>query len=591
VNIAALGAATLLIGLGALVVVRLVRCMGARDRADARDAASGLAPAAAMAGVILLTRGLGTCASVTATTSLAAATGACGALAVSRQRRGGCGPILTPGARIAIIAAWTLCVATAHAAYSKTRGAIEEWVGPEYTAPASASAGRTDVLLVVLDTLRRDRVGVYGDSRLTPKLDALATESIVYTNAFSTAPWTLPTHASLFTGLYPSQHGVSWGRFGLSERPATIAEMLKRRGYSTHAISNNCLLTAENGYDRGFDSFIELSYHPSVSRWKLALRCGVPARVAQWMGIDRDAATDQGAALSNWMLAKHVARNVVAGPPSFTFINYYEPHDPYEPPARFREALMSPELRRRAETYVQSRDALVTRGCAVHGAVPDEDLPLLRALYDADVAYQDERLGELIETYRRAGALDHTWVIVTSDHGELFGEQGRTYHSAGTHHNLLHVPLIVRPPGGVASRTVDAPVQPVDIFATLAGIAGVDLPPGVTGATPLPLTPDEPPRRDLCVSQTYGASLFALSISQRAEMSGDLTRWLTWMTSVYADGFMLDLDGATPRALYDVRVDPDAEHNLLDVRADIVRSMMTRYERWRQENPQGDRSG
>lgn len=588
-NVGALGAACLAGGLLAFAATRIASAIARK-----RETATGLQPAsvatgAALGMVVLVTGGFGMLTSTPVVASLAGAMGLCGAVVIGRNPKRESPPILTARAKTVIGVIWLACAGLSQAAVATTVRDLNAWFDAAPRATAPAPGPRPHVLLVVLDTLRVDRVGVYGQRRLTPQLDAFAEHALIYTQAYSTAPWTLPTHASLFTGQYPSQHDVSWGHFGLGESPDTLAEIFSRQGYATRALSNNCLLSPDNGYDRGFDSFLELSYHPKLMRWRFALRCGLPKALAAWAGLHADAGYDQGAALTNWMIDRHVKTISASERPTFTFINYYEPHDPYLPPARFREARLTPEQQAATDAYVQSRDDLVTRGCGVHGAVSDEELELLEALYDAEVAYQDERFGELVSMFRDAALWDNTWIIVTADHGELFGEHGRAYHSAGTHPQLLHVPLLVRPPGGVPPTTIHAPVQPVDIFATLVGVAGAPLPAQATGAHPLPLTADVTGGRDVCVSQTYGASLFGLSIAQRADMPGDLTRWLTWLTSVYADGYMLELDGTTPTALYDVNADPRADHNLIEERADLVRSLIKRYEAWQVQNPTGDR--
>ncbi len=583
-NIAVLGAACLVGGLLSFAAFRAVASFSRNREMSIGPAATGAATAASLTIIVMVTEGFGFLTSTPAMASLAGASGLCGAAAISRNSRPKHNPIISGKAKTFLALVWVTCALVSQAAVATTLHDINTWLAPSPTQGQPTKTSQPNVLLVVLDTLRADRVGVYGDSKLTPQLDAFSEDAVVYTEAFSTAPWTLPMHASLFTGQYPSQHGVSWGRFGLSNAPTTLAEIFSSQGYDTHAVSNNCLLSPANGYDRGFDSFIELSYHPKISRWRFALRCGLPKKLAQWAGLHEDAGYDQGAALTNWMLDQHVKQTIATDRPSFTFINFYEPHDPYEPPERFRAAFMTTEQRAAAKVYVQSRDDLVTRGCGVQGVVSDDELALLEALYDADVAYQDERFGELVAMFRDADLLDNTWIIVTADHGELFGEHGRAYHSAGTHPQLLHVPLMVRPPGGVAQTFVDALVQPVDIFATLVEVAGADLPAQATGAYPLPMTTDKTAPRSLCVSQTYGASLFGLSIAQRADMPGDLTQWLTWLTSVYADGYMLELDGTTPTAIYDVKGDPRGDKNLIDERADVVRSLMERYENWTAEN-------
>ena len=207
-------------------------------------------------------------------------------------------------------------------------------------------------------------------------------------------------------------------------------------------------------------------------------------------------------------------------------------------------------------------------------------------LYDADVAYQDQIVGELIDILDDADLLDNTWVVITSDHGELFGEWDMVYHTAGAHYQLLHVPLIVRPPGGVEAQRVDALVQPVDVFMTLALAGGAVIPAGVegtalsVGAYPLPLRADEPSKRTVCFAQTHGASIAGLSVTQRRNLQTDVTRWLRWIDTAYSDGYLLETDSLGQRRLFDVQNDPAMERDLVQQRKDVVNALSEVLENW-----------
>ena len=586
-NTAVLGTASLGFGLVVHAVVHLAATCSSQYRASLAARASGAAAAAAVVVIVVVTDSLGLADGSAMLTPVAAAS-ALFASGVTNRRGGAPTTILSPRGKVAVLCAWAGCLGVTWSAAASTRTDIQSWLQVEdKPAPPPDSP---NVIIVVPDTLRFDRVGVYGESKLTPNIDALADSSIVYTNALSTAPWTLPTHASLFTGLYPSGHGVSWGNFKLGDEPTTLAEIFQRQGYDTYAVSNNLLLKAENGFARGFDSFIELSTHPKVAKWRFALRCGMLRMLAETIGIERFAGVDSGAAWTNWMLAKQIQRSHERKRPFFTFVNYYEAHDPYLPPSPYLEAYLTPEQQRAAKHLVQSRNDLCAHACGVRGVLSEEEIELLAALYDAEVAYQDAMIGKLVDTLRRSGEFDNTWLVILSDHGELFGEGGMVFHTAGWHYQLLHVPLIVRPPGGVAPTRIDAPVQPVDVFATLVNAAGAEMPQGVHHAIPLPWQPSDAPRRRVSFAETHGASLGGLWTAQNRDMQTDLSRWLKWVTSVYADGYLLEIEGDKPTSLYHVAVDPSAENNLIDERADLVRSLLDEYHRFRNRNMPGENS-
>ena len=482
--------------------------------------------------------------------------------------------------RFVVVATWLASVGATAVAAAQTNRHLEAWLRGNAAAETAVAQPAPNIILIVLDTLRADRVGVYGGNGLTPNMDRLAESSITYTNALSNAPWTLPTHASLFTGLYPREHGVSWGHYKLEEGPPTLAELLGKRGYDTFAISNNWLLSEQNGFARGFGSFIETSRDPWLSRWRFALQCGVLRRGIDWINLSADAAEDAGSAWTNWLVHRRLVERGPVDRPFFAFINYFEVHDPYRPPRRYLESHLTPEQREAYRILPQRDDLLAAQACGLADVYSHEQVALMSALYDAEVAYQDEALGELLEMLEHARLLADSWLVVTSDHGELFGEWDMVYHTAGSHAKLLHVPLFVRPPSGTEPQRVDAPVQPVDIFATLLAEAGIELPPEVRRAYRLPMGEDDPAERAMCIAETHGASIAGLSMSQRRNMQADLSHWLTWVTSVYADGYLLELDSRGPRGLYNLGNDPEMNDNLVEAMPERVQFLVSRFQDW-----------
>jgi arylsulfatase A-like enzyme len=205
----------------------------------------------------------------------------------------------------------------------------------------------------------------------------------------------------------------------------------------------------------------------------------------------------------------------------------------------------------------------------------------MKSLYSAEVAYQDHMTGQLLDILKEADLFEDSWIIVMSDHGELFGEWGMVWHTASSHYQLLHVPLIVRPPGGADGRRLETPVQPVDIFVTLLEEAGVEVPALVRRAYPLPLQRDERPRRQLSVAQSHGASLVSLWTTQHTNLQSDLTHWLTWVDSVYADGYLLEMNSEGGRALFDVTEDPRMEVDQAALDPEKAQAMVNALVDWR----------
>jgi arylsulfatase A-like enzyme len=473
---------------------------------------------------------------------------------------------------------WLLGLGISVALTIGTHQQVQQWRHPDTLRAAPAHINGPNIILIVLDTLRADCVGVYGGPGLTPNLDDFTSSAIAYKAALSTAPWTLPAHASLFTGLYPAALGVSWGNLQLGADWPTLAELLRQRGYDTCAISNNWLLNQENGYARGFDGYIETSQAPYLKRWRLALRCSGPRCLAASVRLSSDAACDAGSAWTNWLVRKKLNARAAARP-LFLFINYFEPHDPYRPPPRFARRMLSAEQQQRYRFLPQGIAYLAAQACGVPNIYNREQVALLKKLYEAEVAYQDQVLGELFQILREQRVFDDSWIVVTSDHGELFGESKLVHHSVGTHYKLLHVPLLVRPPGGTRGRILDAAVQPVDIFVTLVEAGGAAVPDQVTAAYPLPLDPQDVLHRRVCVAQSFGASFGSLSKSQRLQPQVNLNRWLTWLTAVYEDGYYLELDADGPKNLFNLNEDPEMVHDLLQVRPEVAHGMIERMPR------------
>ncbi len=342
--------------------------------------------------------------------------------------------------------------------------AIVSLFRPGYGAagPARARAGeggeRPNVVLIVLDTLRADHLGAYGDPRgLSPGFDALAARSTLYEEAFATAPWTVPSHASLFTGLHPRTHGATCEHHRwLDDRFTTLAEALGERGYETAAFSANHYLLEAN-LAQGFGL-----YRPIGERFEtLWIRpflevLGIPAKWA-----------DHGAAEGVEAVERYLGERGATAAPLFLFVNLIEPHWRYLPPLADRRAFLPEDLGVARATLI-SLDVygpLLMAGKQVGGPVE----AAVRALYAAAVRYQDRELVRLVEAIDAHLDPARTLLVVTSDHGENLGECGRWDHVFAVNDHLIRVPLIVRyPPVFPAGKRIAGLCQLVDVPATIA---------------------------------------------------------------------------------------------------------------------------
>ena len=383
---------------------------------------------------------------------------------------------------------------------------------PDLAPPATrADAAAPDLLLIVLDTTRADHLGSYGYARdTTPHLDAFGAEHMIrFTNARASSPFTLPSHGSLLTGLFSGEHGASVG--GLVSRPlredaVSLAQRLRERGYRTGAVvANQMYVNSALGFDRGFEHFDE----------RVGTDVGRYSALAQGLGLNaylgrsyRDAERITDLAL-DWLRADRDA-------PYFLMLNYLDPHDPLCPPE---------DLRTVFEDEVELDD---TVGQHIR-------------LYDAELIGLDRQLQRLFDHLEQSGTLERTVVVVTSDHGEAFGEHGITFHCWTLYEELLHVPLFIKPVGRGHGRVDDEPITAPMVHDRMLVELGIEpgprpeRPPGLTG-------------------EWYPWPLSAKNERLQDRLGWDLsTDSLTWLrdgikTIVYSDGRVTS---------YDLAADPD----------------------------------
>ncbi len=325
-----------------------------------------------------------------------------------------------------------------------------------------------NVLFIVLDTVRAESTSLHGYERdTTPVLRELAREGIRFDHARVPAPWTLPAHASIFTSRWPHELSARLDK-PLDDSYDTLAEALRDRGYATAGfVANRFFCNAWYGLGRGFlhydDSAITLTSILGSSGLGRQIARGVfPSPVDRPSAFFRrkDAQTLNREFLSWLDLQRPEER------PFFVFLNYFDAHDPYIPPDGWRRRFgMEPEGKADFALLRDWHEATRT-----NPVVPDREVTLAIDSYDECIAYLDEQLGRLFDDLERRGILDETLIIVTSDHGELFGEHGIYGHGSCLYRPVLHVPMLIVgpskseiPPGGV----VEAPVSLRDLPATV----------------------------------------------------------------------------------------------------------------------------
>lgn len=296
-----------------------------------------------------------------------------------------------------------------------------------------------NVVLIVVDTLRSDALGFMNpEVRTTPHLDRLAEQGVVFERAYAPAPWTQPSMASLFTGLMPSTHNVRLLMDHLGEDRLTLAEALRARGFSTHGIVTNNLISESLGFAQGFDDY-EL-----IAKSGRSIYEGVTSRVVTNHALE-------------WLAKRKPG-------PYFLLVHYFDPHYSYQHHpgysltddygGKLHPGMPIDELRRMSPDL----DA--------------EDIAYLRKLYQEEVAFTDYQIGRLLKALDQRGG-DRKLIIFTADHGEEFLSHGWLGHTRTLYEELIHVPLVVRLTGALQPRRIQQPVSLVDLFPTLLDLSRV----------------------------------------------------------------------------------------------------------------------
>ena len=323
--------------------------------------------------------------------------------------------------------------------------------GAPFLSRRAAEIPAPPILFLTLDTTRWDSVAPFSNEPgLTPNLADFADHAMVFSNAWATAPWTLPSHASMFTGLYPSHHGAGVTDDALALDRRTLAEELRKNGYRTGGFIGGHMSSSVFGIAQGFSV-----YHDPE-------------------GWEASAYLVTSDALS------FIEENAEA--PFFAFLNYFDPHEPYEAPEKFRKLIGVEE----SAALVQDDPVWgpLARGEAGSwNALRTGEAPPTQAgidyhtkTYQAEIAFMDAQIGRLFDSLRRGGIYDDALIVVVADHGEFLGEGGLYSHSYRLDPELTRVPLLIKWPGQTQGEIVTDLVSQVDLFAAVLAAAGIEVP-------------------------------------------------------------------------------------------------------------------
>ncbi len=421
-------------------------------------------------------------------------------------------------------------------------------------------SGMKNVLLIVLDTVRADSLSLYGYPReTTPNLTRMAARGARFDSAFATAPWTAPSHASMFTGRWPNELSVGWNT-PLDATSPTLAEYFGGLGYDTAGfVANTTYCSYETGLDRGFARYDDYDVTarsillcPALVQRTLNF-INMRPRLARWLDHGEPSASfRKSAARINEDFLDWESRRDSEGRPFFAFLNYYDAHHPYFAPGTSEEGPPGRHPESAADfALLRSWWGLDKR------RLDDRQVELARDAYDRCITYLDGQIGRLYDELDRRGLLRDTILVVTADHGEHLGEQGLYGHGVSLYRTELHVPLIVLGPAGLIPKgqVIRAPVSLRDLAATL-----VDRSDAAPGNSPFP-------GRSLAREWSTQAAPGIVRSDVASAPEDDPNRGESParrgpMTSLVGDGFHYIRNGDGREELYDLNTDSGETHDL-----------------------------
>jgi len=401
-----------------------------------------------------------------------------------------------------------------------------------------------NVFILLIDTLRPDHLGCYGyDRNTSPEIDRLAGEGVVFRNVYAPSSWTLPSTASMFTSLYPQEHGAIDTTTGMSSKVVTMAERLHGAGYATAGFSANySFITAERGFARGFDHFeLFVKEGSDVSVPELNRTIELLDMFRKVTAADAD---ELNLAALDWLDDREDTSR-----PVFIYLHYMDPHSPYEPPPPY-DTVLDPD-------YPGTVDGSIEMFKAVQRSelkLTDRDRQHIIALYDGEIAFADSQVGTFVDGLDERRLLEDALVIVTSDHGEELFDHGKTGHGPTLYEEVIRVPLIMwqkefEQPGA----TVDPYASLVDLVPTVLDVCGIKNRGKMRGRPLLPL--GEAVGLDTAWAEVDEDRLF---YSHKRALV-----WNNWKMITSADS----------RELYDLYADPHETTDLAGTRKKLAESL------------------
>jgi len=430
-----------------------------------------------------------------------------------------------------------------------------------------------NVLLIILDTARSDRFSCYGYERdTTPFLRSFCEDAVLYRNTVAPAPWTIPSHASIFTGVYPSAHGVWKPRNILEDRFRTLAEYLSMKGYDTLGVCNNPYISRGSGLTQGFKTYAEM--------WKENVMTPALYYRVEWFVLRFMDRADGGASTTNHWVREWLELLHRPSRPFFVFINLMEAHLWSDAPDPVHEKYLrkgySPVVKNITDKEL--------------GPILTGDLPLSRDewqdyndIYDADIYYLDSQLRELFSYLEARRYLANTIVVITADHGDHLGEHQMISHVFSLYEPLVRVPLVIRVPDGLPElHEIAGPVQTVDIYPTIMDLLGDREDMADARFQGASLVGKEASPHDFTISeyQFFERPLIASCLESNPGATGILKYQGRSLKAFTVGSLKYIRSSRGDSELYDLSTDPGENHNLIKERektADLLDGRLTEW--------------
>ena len=414
---------------------------------------------------------------------------------------------------------------------------------------APSASRPPNIFLLTIESLRPDHLGFYTGLRPTsPNLDALAEQSVVFEDAHSVTSWTLASHASIFSGLYPSAHGAVGARSRLDDGVVTLAEILSEAGYQTAGFATGPYLGRRHNLNKGFEH-----YDDSVAT----------------VGLSGGAHDDVTTPLLEPLVSKFLSSSRDRKRPLFFFAYLWDPHYDYIPPPPFDTMFVDSEAEQISVSRYESSNI-------VDAGISDAELRYVESQYDGEIRFTDEYLGRFFDLLRNQGLWEDSLIVITADHGEEFFDHGQKGHKRTLYVESVHVPLLIKFPKSVRTGRDDRLVSLVDLFPTILEAAGIESDAIHQGVSLLKTDPE--------TDRSIFFELLSTFYHRRGGGQEIEKEEHEWWGVRQGDDKLLLLPSENRVELYRTRLDPTEQLNVAIENSELVALLKGKIDDWKRES-------